>query len=160
MKRTLALTLLAFTVPFVPDHSAVAQSAPALAVACPSDAPITPPIGDVDQFVAFDSHGCPVPTTTAIVAGPPAGVVTATDAPPAPVPPAASPAPVKEGGQPLADGVVTIPVEDGFVATTGEAEAEAASRPKPTDYQQRLDSQYCADLPWKCSDASYAELYG
>jgi hypothetical protein len=47
--------------------------------------------------------------------------------------------------------VVTIPVEDGFVATTGQAEAEAAARPKPADYSQRLDADYCAAVPWKCN---------
>jgi hypothetical protein len=148
MKRTLALTLLAFAVPFVPGHPAVAQAGPALAVACPSDTPIAPPVGDVDQFVAFDSHGCPVPSAPALVVEPSRE-------------PAEAPAtPVQEGQQLLPETTVTIPVEDGLVVTTGEAEAEAASRPKPENYQQRLDEQYCADLPWKCSDAPFAELYG
>jgi hypothetical protein len=152
MKRTLALSLLAFAVPFVPGSLALAQTSPALVMACPSDAPIAPPLGDVDQFVAFDAHGCPVPSV-------PAPAVEPSRAP-APAPAWAPAAVVQEVPPVLPETPVVIPVEDGLVVTTGEAEAEAASRPKPDDYQPRLDAQYCAELPWKCSDAPFAELYG
>ncbi len=117
MKRTLALTVLAVAVPFVPGHAhaAVAQASPAPAVACPSDTPIVPPVGDVDQFVAFDSHGCPVPSA------PVPAVAPSRQRKPAEAPvPAPAPA-VAAGRQLLSETTVVIPVEDGLVATTGEA---------------------------------------
>jgi hypothetical protein len=152
MKRTLALSLLAVAVPFVPGPRALAQASPVQVVACPSDTPIAPPVGDVDQFVAFDAQGCPVPSA-------PVPAVESSRGP-APAPGSAPVTLVQDAPPVLSETPVVIPVEDGLVATTGQAEAEAASRPKPDDYQQRLDAQYCAELPWKCSDAPFAELYG
>jgi hypothetical protein len=151
MKRILAVSLLAFAVPLVPGPPAVGQTVPGLASACPSDTPVAPPMGDVDQFVAFDSHGCPIPATVATTVAPSGGAAVTTPAGSKPAQHPASAAPAEVGSEPLPDVAVTIPVEDGFVATTGQAEADAAARPKPADYSQRLDVDYCAAVPWKCN---------
>jgi hypothetical protein len=51
---------------------------------------------------------------------------------------------------------VKVDTGDG-IATTGPAEASAATRPIPEGYGERLDRQFCEAIPWQCVDGFDAE---